>query len=131
MRGLRGGGGEAGDRAEARAGDRRRGMSKQRVLNLFHAEVASPDCRVFPDRVVLTLRGNPKEDTCTQIVHLHIRWEALPWVVRKLRGGPRSAGPARPARARSPCRARGSYVRSRRKEPLKVPPPRHRSEKGG
>ena len=59
-------------------------MSKQRVLNLFGAEAVDPDCQVFSDRVVLTLRGNPKEDDYTQVVHLHIRWESLPWVMRKL-----------------------------------------------
>ena len=59
-------------------------MSKQRVLNLFDAEADHPDCRVFSDRVVLTLRGNPKEATYTQVVHLHIDWYALPWVMRKL-----------------------------------------------
>ena len=59
-------------------------MSKQRVLNLFGAEAVDPDCQVFSDRVVLTLRGNPKEYEYTQVVHLHIQWESLPWVMRKL-----------------------------------------------
>ena len=59
-------------------------MSKQRVLNLFDAEVTDTDCQVLSNRVVLTLRGNPKEGTYTQVVHLHIPWESLPWVMRKL-----------------------------------------------
>ncbi|HAM55574.1 MAG TPA: hypothetical protein DCQ64_09265 [Candidatus Rokubacteria bacterium] len=59
-------------------------MSKQRVLNLFHAEADDRDCQVLSNRVVLTLHGNPKESGYTQVVHLHISWESLPWVMRKL-----------------------------------------------
>ena len=60
-------------------------MSKPRVLNLRRAE-ARPESEpeVYTDRMVLTLTGVNESGEITNIVHVQLAWDSLPWLMRKI-----------------------------------------------
>lgn len=61
------------------------GSKRIRTLTLRDATADSGEAEVYRDRFVLTLRGNFEGGHgARQRVHVHIRWEILPWLMRKI-----------------------------------------------
>ena len=60
-------------------------IRKPRTLTLRDAEPDRWEPEVHRDRFVRSLRGNFEGGAGPrQLVHLHIRWENLPWIMRKI-----------------------------------------------